>query len=89
MVLMVFSDGVGTIVSVCDDRSVKLLQRYLGLMATTGDCTGDDLHRLLVSVNRIDCGKGCTHCIDTPCQLRVASVLHIPWHVLVVHQCCQ
>ena len=26
VVLMVFSDGVGTIVSVCVDRSVKLLQ---------------------------------------------------------------
>ena len=76
VVLMVFSDGVGTIVSVCGDRSVKLLQRRLGLMATTGDCMGDDLHRLLVSVSRIDCGKGCTHCVDTPCQLRVASVLH-------------
>lgn len=81
------SDGVGTIVSVCGDRSVKLLQRRLGLMATTGDCMGDDLHRLLVSVSRIGCGKGCTALIP-----HANFELHqccIPWHVLEVHQCYQ
>lgn len=61
-----FSDGLGTIVSVCGDCSFKVRQRHLDLMATTGDCTGDDLLRLVVSFCRIDCGKGCIHTVLIP-----------------------